>query len=603
MLSESDRSFSEAFVDVARDRGLLSEESAQALLELSTQREIPPSQLAVEMEWLKPVDIEIVQAFMTPGDLAPGYELLDVVGTGALGVVYRARQPHLQRDVAIMAILQRGLSSQNVVARFQQEGAAIGRLHHPNIVSAYDFGSHRNRLYLVMEFVPGVDLARRLDEGPFPTDTSLSIIRQAAAGLAHAFSQRVIHRDIKPANLLLTDAPAGYDLPPGVPLVKIADFGLARFHRSAEIDEQETRLTVEGAALGTPMYCAPEQLSGDEVDHRADIYALGATLFRLLAGQPPFAPEKVSRIIAAKVTGQPPRVELLPSDLAPEVNQLMLDMMTADPEERIGDYEDLLERIDAITSGKRDLASTRPPATMAASAGAGWPRWLKLLGATLALVSILGVVVLLQGQWRRPAVPSMGPSGYESHLFDGRTMTGWIVRAGLWKSGVDSEGGAVLVGRGSAVRPLPEAATSGLSPAEGLGVRIGVDLQAAQAAEVHLAFQGEDLRSAPRLVIELSPGGVVFGTKQGDDSELVAEGPVAEMPNNLSEQPRYHEVRLERHGSQWFAFFDDVILGSRRADANENVSVIKLITDGTVHFEGPLAYRLGPSSAAGGQGY
>ena len=397
MLSESDRSFSEAFVDVARDRGLLSEESAQALLELSTQREIPPSQLAVEMEWLKPVDIEIVQAFMTPGDLAPGYELLDVVGTGALGVVYRARQSHLQRDVAIKAILQSRLSSQNVVARFQQEGAAIGRLHHPNIVSAYDFGSHRNRLYLVMEFVPGVDLARRLDEGPFPTDTSLSIIRQAAAGLAHAFSQRVIHRDIKPANLLLTDAPAGYDLPPGVPLVKIADFGLARFHRSAEIDEQETRLTVEGAALGTPMYCAPEQLSGDEVDHRVDIYALGATLFRLLAGRPPFAPEKVSRIIAAKVTGQPPRVELLPSDLAPEVNQLILDMMTADPEERIGDYEDLVERIDAITSGKRDLASpsARPPATMAASAGAGWPRWVKLLGATLAIVSILGVVCLL----------------------------------------------------------------------------------------------------------------------------------------------------------------------------------------------------------------
>jgi serine/threonine protein kinase len=601
MLSESDRSFSEAFVDVARDRGLLSEERAREIVELSKQRKVPPSQVAIEMEWLQPVDVEIVHAFIAPDDLAPGYELLDVVGTGALGVVYRARQPHLQRDVAIKAILQSRLSNQNVAARFQQEGAAIGRLQHPNIVSAYDFGSHRNRLYLVMEFVPGVDLARRLDEGAFLTDISLSIIRQAAAGLAHAWSQGVIHRDIKPANLLLTDAPAGYELPAGVPLVKIADFGLARFHRSPEIDEQETRLTIEGAALGTPMYCAPEQLSGDEVDHRADIYALGATLFRLLAGHPPFPPDKVSRIIAAKVTGQPPRVELLPSDLAPEVRQLLLDMMKADPEDRIGDYGELLNRIDAVGSGKRAL-EVRRAGTPATSTRAGWPPWVKRLGAALALALIFAVGALLQRHWQQPAVPTMTPSGYQSHLFDGRTMNGWIVRGGLWKSGVDSEGGAVLVGRGSAVRQLPIAATTGLSPDNGLGVRIGVDLQDARAAEVHFAFQGENRESSPRLVIELSQVGVVFGAKKNDGSELVAAGPVVEMPANPSDQPRYHEVRLERHGSHWFASFDDVILGSRRADENEDVSVIKLIADGTVHFEGPLVYRLSPSTADGGEG-
>lgn len=604
MLSESDRSFSEAFVAVARDRSLLTEEKARELLELSERRKVPPSQLAIELDWLQSVDVEIVHAFMAPGDLAPGYELLDVVGTGALGVVYRARQPHLQRDVAIKAILQSRLSSQNVVARFQQEGAAIGRLQHPNIVSAYDFGSHRNRLYLVMEFVPGVDLARRLDDQAFDTDTSLSIIRQAAAGLAHALSQGVIHRDIKPANLLLTDAPAGYELPAGVPLVKIADFGLARFHRSPEVDEQETRLTVEGAALGTPMYCAPEQLSGDDVDHRADIYALGATLFRLVSGQPPFQPEKVSQIIAAKVTGQSPRVELLPADLVPEVKQLLIDTMGADPEDRIGDYGELLQRIDAIGAGKRGYEGRQVPTTEAIvnSARARSSRWMKLLGAALAFGLIFAVGLLIQHQWQRPAVPTMTPSGYESHLFDGRRMNDWNVRGGLWKSGVDSEGGAVLVGRGSAVRPLPTAATTGLSPDNGLGVRIGVDLQDARSAEVHIAFEGEDLVSSPRLVVQLSRGGVVFGTKQKDDSELDAVGPVAEMPANPSDQPRYHEVRLERHGSQWFAFFDDVILGSRRADEHEDLSVIKLITDGTVHFEGPLVYGLSASTADVGQG-
>ena len=280
MQSEFDPSLSKLFVEVARRRQLLTQEQAQTLLSRSTEQLVMSSNLAVESGMLDPLEAEIVDAFISPKDLAPGYELLDVLGFGALGVVYRARQPHLQRDVAIKAIMQSRLSQQNVVARFQQEAAAIGRLQHPNIVSAYDSGSHHNRLYLVMELVQGCDLREQLEKGPLDVKTAMSVVRQTASGLAHAQSQQIIHRDIKPGNLILTDAPAGFDLPEGVPLVKIADFGLAKLNPPSELENQDTQLTLTGAALGTPMYCAPEQLTGDHVDHRADIYALGATLLR-----------------------------------------------------------------------------------------------------------------------------------------------------------------------------------------------------------------------------------------------------------------------------------------------------------------------------------
>ena len=264
-------------------------------------------------------------------------------------MVYRARQPHLKRDVAIKAILQSRLVEQNVAARFQQEGAAIGRLQHPNIVSAFDSGSHKQRLYLVMELVPGADLQRRLDEdGAMDVATSLSILRQTASGLAHAHAQKIIHRDIKPGNLMLTDAPAGFDLPPGVPLVKIADFGLARLSAQTDSEPDATRLTMTGAALGTPMYCAPEQLSGDPVDHRADIYALGATLVNMLAGVPPFKKTSVSKLITAKLTGHKYDIDSLPHDLPDGVQELIDQMVANDPSERISSYDTLIERIDQI---------------------------------------------------------------------------------------------------------------------------------------------------------------------------------------------------------------------------------------------------------------
>ncbi len=482
MLSEFDPVVSETFVEVARQRRLLSGEQVQVLLRTSSERSAMASRVAIELGLLKPMDVEIVEAFMSPRDLAPGYELLDVLGYGALGVVYRARQPHLQRDVAIKAITQSQLTEQNAIARFQQEGAAIGRLQHPNIVSAYDSGSHKNRLYLVMELVDGVDLRRRLDDGPVEVSTALSLVRQTASGLAHALAQRIIHRDIKPGNLILTEAPAGFDLPPGVPLVKIADFGLARLNSLTESEHQDTRLTMTGAALGTPMYCAPEQLTGDDIDHRADIYALGATLFGMLTGQVPFEGSTVSKVIAAKVTGQPPRLDLLPGDLDADVRQLMLDMMSHDPHDRVPDYATLIGRIDrldpysrvvtgssvrfassatqlAVNPGTQLAAQSSTSTVEPAKASTISRRRAFVLGGGL-LLTVVVTALAISKLATPPPTPSMMPSGWETYLFDGKTVTGWTGRSGLWRSGKDSEGGAVLVGKGSAVRRLTPAAAS-----------------------------------------------------------------------------------------------------------------------------------------------
>ncbi|MGI9471385.1 MAG: protein kinase domain-containing protein [Rubripirellula sp.] len=568
------------------------------------------SQVAIEMGLLKPVEIEIVEAFIAPNDLAPGYELLDVLGYGALGVVYRAHQPRLRRDVAIKSIIQ-PLSQQNSVARFQQEGAAIGRLQHPNIVSAYDSGSHRNRLYLVMELVEGADLRQRLRSGPLETSMALSILRQTASGLAHAFAHQIIHRDIKPGNLILTDAPAGFDLPKGVPLVKIADFGLARLNPPGGPEDEDTRLTMTGAALGTPMYCAPEQLTGDEIDHRSDIYGLGATLFHMLSATTPFESDKVSKIIAAKVTGQPPRLERLPDDLDPDVRQLLLDMMNHDPKQRVPDYETLIARIDeiqphlssAISSGpmKVDSVAGHRTKSLARAGTRGRMRRMRRLLPVLGIVAVICLGAIgLSAVWNRSRTPDMVAAGWELPLFDGKTLTGWTDQTGLWFGDTDSEGGLILVGKGSLLRPFPRFPQSESQPSTGHGFRIGIDLPPSSTAEVHFGFDGPDAQSDDRLVMQYSGKEIALGRRKGVDGDFDKIGHATQLKAGPTDVPAYHEVRAELHGDHWFAYFDGNFVADAPANADANNLGLQLVAlDGDAHFEGPSVYGLKTNETAG----
>jgi WD40 repeat protein len=224
----------------------------------------------------------------------PGYEVLEELGRGGMGVVYKARRLDLQRTVALKMILTG--AGERDVARFRTEAAAVARLHHPNIVQVYDVGAAGSRPYLVLEFVAGGSLKRRLAGAPLPAIEAARLLETAARAVDAAHLQGVLHRDLKPANVLLAEGTGNreqgtadetsllFPVPCSL-FPKIADFGLAKLCGGEEV-------TRTGEVVGTPSYMAPEQArAGAEVGPEADVYALGAILYECLTGRPPFTAE------------------------------------------------------------------------------------------------------------------------------------------------------------------------------------------------------------------------------------------------------------------------------------------------------------------------
>ena len=205
--------------------------------------------------------------------LVPGYEILETLGEGGMGIVYKARQVGLDRIVALKMIRDGGYANADTLARFGTEAEAIARLQHPNIVQVFEVGAHDGRPFLAMEFCPGGGLDRKLAGTPLPPREAAALMETLARAMEAAHRARVVHRDLKPANILL--------LADGTP--KISDFGLAR-----KLDEASQTQT--GSVVGTPSYMAPEQAAGasQQIGPRTDVYALGATFYELLTGRPPF---------------------------------------------------------------------------------------------------------------------------------------------------------------------------------------------------------------------------------------------------------------------------------------------------------------------------
>ncbi|MFO0945729.1 MAG: protein kinase [Planctomycetota bacterium] len=340
---------SKDFLAVATQLAMLSPDAAREIARQAATRGITPTEVVLQRGMLDVVELDIVETMLHPGDTVPGYVIEGVIGQGGMGVVYRARQTTLDRVIALKTVLVSRMTDSGAIARFQHEAMTVGRLRHPNIVAAHDFGRHEGRLYFAMELVDGENLEQRIDRlGPLDERTALGILRQAAFGLAYATQQGIIHRDIKPANLLLLDPPEGSHLPEGVPMVKLADFGLAFL--VAEADAR-TRMTSLDTPIGSPNYIAPEQLEGERLDARADIYALGATLYHMLAGVPPFSGRTLAQIIAQKLVGDVEPLRDRRPDLSDEIIELTAWMMTRDPGDRIADYPTLLAHIDSLAGG------------------------------------------------------------------------------------------------------------------------------------------------------------------------------------------------------------------------------------------------------------
>ncbi|NDP41937.1 MAG: serine/threonine protein kinase [Aromatoleum sp.] len=248
------------------------------------------------------------------------YEIQSVLGKGAMGVVYKGFDPHIERSVAIKTVRKDLVDPDLVVqfmGRFKNEARAAGRLHHPNIVGVYEYGEDETVAYIAMEYVEGTGLREYLNRrAQFEVSQLVPIVSQLLLALALAHSRGVVHRDIKPANLIIT--------PDGT--LKVADFGIARIDTST--------LTQTGMVMGTPSYMSPEQCQGREIDHRSDLFSAGVVLYELLTGERPFGGSV--EMIAYKICNEEPRppsqVSLRP--LPPRIDGLVMKALAKAPEAR-----------------------------------------------------------------------------------------------------------------------------------------------------------------------------------------------------------------------------------------------------------------------------
>lgn len=316
---------------------LLTEVQVRSLMSqgLGTSEELLDT--ALSQGWLTTYQREQIAAGRTTGLLLGPYRILEPIGAGGMGQVFKARHPLMNRVVAVKVIRPERLGSGEALARFRQEIQAVAQLAHPNIVRAYDANQERGVYYLAMEWIDGTDVAKYLAERQqLPVAQACDIIRQAALGLQHAHEAGLVHRDLKPANLLLTRA--------GV--VKILDFGLARLGTTdltnvdLEADETDpsSRLTQAGVLMGTPDYIAPEQTyDSHTVDIRADLYSLGCTLYELLVGRPPFASAKQlgRKLQAHRVYPPDNRLETVRGDAPPGLIVVMQSLLAKQPEHRL----------------------------------------------------------------------------------------------------------------------------------------------------------------------------------------------------------------------------------------------------------------------------
>ena len=245
------------------------------------------------------------------------YEVQDFIGSGAMGLVYRAYHSDLERTGAVK-VLQAISPDADTVARFRHEAQAIAQLRHPNIVNVYDFGAFQGTPYMIVEYIPGGSLAGRMAQGRLDHATSLRYLRGIAAGLDYAHSHGVVHRDVKPANVLITsdDTPV------------LADFGLAKLLQGSSLK------SMTGVTTGTPAYMAPEQVTGSSVGPAADLYSLASIAYEMLTGVIPFDGEALMELLYAQVHRYPTPPSGREASLNPAVDAVIMRGLAKDPAAR-----------------------------------------------------------------------------------------------------------------------------------------------------------------------------------------------------------------------------------------------------------------------------
>lgn len=268
------------------------------------------------------------------------YEILSLAGEGAMGAVYRARHTFMDKDVAIKILHKDMTANSEVVERFRREAQAAAHIEHPNVCSASDFGRYDDEsFFLVMEWLEGTTLEEVIARADLPVDRALNIAAQIGSALERAHALGIVHRDLKPANIMLVENEGEHDF------VKVTDFGVARVRLG-----NSAVLTQAGMAYGTPSYMAPEQAAGEDLDHRADIYALGIIVYEMLTGRTPFIGEGIAHILSMHVTESPPPFEVAAPhlDIPGEVERFIFKCLEKDPADRFRDAAELVEALESL---------------------------------------------------------------------------------------------------------------------------------------------------------------------------------------------------------------------------------------------------------------
>jgi eukaryotic-like serine/threonine-protein kinase len=284
--------------------------------------------------------------------VAERFRVDELIGTGAMGAVYRAFHVHTRKHVALKVLHHELTGVEEVVARFEREAVAAGRVEHPNVAGALDFGRLADgTFYLVLEYVKGERLRNVLASGPLPIARAVPIARQVALALGAAHAAGIVHRDLKPDNVMLLERD-------GADFVKVLDFGVAK----VSADAGAAQITRMGTIIGTPDYMSPEQALGHAVDHRADLYALGVMLYEMLTGKTPFSSDDVTQVLMAQITATP---EPLPDTVPAPVRDVVQRLLAKEPEARVQTAADAVAAIDGASAAPSPVSA---PSSYLASA-------------------------------------------------------------------------------------------------------------------------------------------------------------------------------------------------------------------------------------------
>ncbi len=328
----------DSLVDALRGRPILRPEQFAELTRKHLPAHTDTQELAkalVRMRWLTVYQAKKLIAGKADDLVIGPYVILDKLGEGGMGYVFKATQLSLGRVVALKVVRSALLQNETALKRFRREVKAASDLTHPNIVRVFDADQIGDQHFLAMEYIQGCDLTQFVkDRGPLPLDMACSYIRQAALGLQHAHDRKMVHRDIKPSNLIVAiDAEKQYS---ARNVVKILDMGLARVQTDEAAGEHlSTELTLTGTVIGTPDFMSPEQAkSSSSVDHRSDMYSLGCTFYYLLAGDVPFPVGTTLEKLLQHQMDSPRPIQLVRSEVPSEVSAIVHCLLAKRPDHR-----------------------------------------------------------------------------------------------------------------------------------------------------------------------------------------------------------------------------------------------------------------------------